>query len=43
MYTGVHFDDKDGYKKLVQDANYRCERCGRTTGAARNLCEPTEL
>lgn len=43
MYTGVHLDDKAGYKRLVQDAHFRCQRCGRTTRAARNLCEPADL
>lgn len=43
MYTGVHLEDKAAYKQLVQDAKFRCKKCGRTTHADRNLCEPTPL
>ncbi len=43
MYTGVHFEDKAAYRQLVQDANYRCQKCGRTARTAKNLCEPIAL
>lgn len=43
MYMGVHFEDKAAYRQLIQNARYRCQKCGRTAHAARNLCEPVEL
>jgi hypothetical protein len=43
MYQGFHFKNKDEYKQLVQDAQFRCQNCGRTAKSADNLCEPVEL
>ena len=38
-----HLRNRDEYKAMVQNAQYRCKRCERTAANAQNLCEPTEL
>lgn len=43
MCEGYHYAHKEDYKALVQDAQYRCQFCGRTAKAATNLCEPVAL
>ena len=43
MYEGFHFSNKDAYKALVKDAEYRCQNCGRTAKSAANLCAPVKL
>ncbi len=43
MYEGFHLKNKEAYKQMVQDANYRCQNCGRTAKRAENLCVPIEL
>jgi hypothetical protein len=43
MYEGFHFKNKEEYKTLVQDAQFRCQNCGRTAKSAENLCEPVDL
>lgn len=43
MYIGFHLEQKAAYKQLVQNARYRCQRCARTTYAARHVCEPKAL
>jgi hypothetical protein len=43
MYEGFHFKDKEGYKEMVQNAQYRCQNCGRTAKSEQNLCDPIPL
>ncbi|UCC23771.1 MAG: hypothetical protein JSW23_09930 [Planctomycetota bacterium] len=43
MYDGFHLKEKEGYKQMVQDAQYRCENCGRTAKSDKNLCGPVAL
>lgn len=43
MYEGFHYSHKDEYRKLVQDAHFRCQNCGRTAKSADNLCAAVEL
>ena len=43
MCEGFHYNDKDAYKEMVQDAQYRCQNCGRTAKSEINLCEPIAL
>ena len=43
MYEGFHYDHRDEYKAMVQDAQFRCQGCGRTAKLAKNLCDPVEL
>jgi len=43
MYEGYHLNSKEAYKALVQDAEFRCQKCGRTAKAAGSLCEPVRL
>ena len=43
MYEGVHYEHPEQYKALVQDAQYRCQQCGRTAKDAKNLCMPVAL
>jgi len=43
MCEGFHYKNKDAYKEMVQDAQYRCQNCGRTAKSEKNLCEPVAL
>ena len=40
---GFYETDKDAFKAMVQDAQYRCQICGRTTKSEKNLCDPVAL
>ena len=42
-YEGFHYKNKEAYKEIVQDAQYRCQNCGRTARSDTNLCEPVNL
>ena len=43
MYEGFHLSNKEAYKKLVTDARFRCQQCGRTAEIAGSLCDPVAL
>ena len=43
MYEGYHYTNREEYKKLVKDAGYICQNCGRTAASDINLCAPTKL
>ena len=43
MYEGFHYQKREEYKSLVQDAQYRCQQCGRTAKSDKNLCMPVAL
>ena len=43
LYTGFQFSDKAAYKALVDRAEYRCQKCGRTADSSSNLCESVDL
>lgn len=43
MYDGFHFKHPEEYKEMVQDAQFRCQNCGRTANRPEHLCEPIEL
>ena len=43
MCEGIHFNNKDAYREMVKDAQYRCQNCGRTAKSEANLCEPIAL
>ena len=43
MSEGFHYNSKDAYKEMVQDAQYRCQNCGRTAKSEKNLCDPVPL
>jgi hypothetical protein len=43
MYEGFHLKNKEAYKQMVQDAQYRCQNCGRTAKSEENLCAPIAL
>ena len=43
MCEGFHYKNKEVYKQMVQDANYRCQNCGRTAKSENNVCEPIAL
>lgn len=43
MYEGFHFQNREAYKALVQDAQFRCQQCGRTASNRDNLCMPEPL
>ena len=40
---GFYETDKDAFKAMVQDAQYRCQICGRTAKSEKNLCDPVAL
>jgi len=43
MYEGYHLNNRESYKELVRDAEFRCQQCGRTAKAASSLCDPVRL
>ena len=43
MYEGFHFNNREAYKALVQDAQFRCQGCGRTAKDSASLCMPEAL
>jgi len=43
MHEGYHLSNKQGYRELVQDAQFRCQQCGRTAKSAGSLCDPIAL
>jgi len=43
MYNGFHLKNPEDYKATVQDAQYRCQNCGRTAHREQNLCSPIKL
>ena len=43
MYEGMHYQQRADYKALVQDAQHRCQQCGRTAKQDKNLCMPVAL
>jgi hypothetical protein len=43
MYQGFHLSHPDEYRKMVQNAQYRCQNCSRTAESADHLCEPIKL
>lgn len=43
MYEGFHFENREAYKALVQDAQFRCQQCGRTAKSRNSLCMPEPL
>ena len=43
MYEGFHFDHPQEYKQMVQNAQFRCQNCGRTANKSENLCAPIAL
>jgi len=40
---GFYETDKDAFRAMVQDAQYRCTICGRTAKNKKNLCDPVAL
>ena len=43
MYEGMHYRQREAYRQLVQDAQHRCQQCGRTAKSDQNLCTPVAL
>ena len=43
MYEGFHFSNPHEYKAMVQDAQFRCQNCGRTAKKGEHLCVPVAL
>jgi len=43
MYEGYHFDHPGEYKEIVQDAQFRCQNCGRTAHRSDQVCKPIAL
>jgi len=40
---GFHVSDEQEYKALVENAEYKCNRCGRAARSGSNLCMPAHL
>ena len=40
---GFYETNKDAFRAMVQDAQYRCQICGRTARSEKNLCAPVAL
>ena len=43
MYDGFHYSHPAEYKKIVQNAEFRCQDCARTAELAEHLCAPIKL
>ena len=43
MFEGFHEACREEYKQMVQDAQFRCENCGRTAHRQVQLCNPVSL
>lgn len=43
MYQGLHLNKPEQYKAIVQNAQFRCQNCGRTAASDKNLCSPIKL
>ncbi len=43
MYDGFHYSHREEYKQMVQDAQFRCQFCGRTAKSDKHLCSPQPL
>lgn len=43
MHDGFHFDHRAEYKEMVQNAQFRCQFCGRTAKNDTSLCSPVAL
>jgi len=40
---GFHLSDEQEFKALTEDAQYRCDHCGRHAKSDKNLCVPMHL
>ncbi len=43
MYEGFHLSNPKEYKEMVQNAQFRCQNCGRTASKSEYLCDPIAL
>ena len=43
MFEGFHLQNPEQYKSIVQNAEFRCQNCGRTAASEENLCSPIKL
>ena len=40
---GFHLSDEQEFRALVDQPEYKCNRCGRTAKSSDNLCMPAPL
>ena len=40
---GFHLTDEQEFRALIEDAEYRCDHCGRHAKSDANLCVPMHL
>ncbi len=40
---GFHLSDEKEFTILIEDAEYRCDHCGRHAKSSENLCVPMRL
>jgi len=43
MFEGFHRAHPDEYKQMVQNAQFMCENCGRTSHRQEQVCNPVSL
>lgn len=43
MFEGFHYKHPEQYRAMVQDAQFRSEKCARTANDDAILCEPIPL
>ena len=40
---GFHLSDEQEFKALIEDAQYRCDHCGRHAKSENSVCVPMHL
>ena len=40
---GFHLSDKDEYKCITENPQFKCQHCGRSAKSENNLCKPVKL
>lgn len=40
---GFHLSNKEEYKAMVENPQFKCQHCGRVAGSDKNLCNPVKL
>lgn len=40
---GIHLSDEQEFRALIENAQYRCDHCGRHAKSNENLCVPEPL
>ncbi|MGA2171821.1 MAG: hypothetical protein ABSG82_02245 [Sedimentisphaerales bacterium] len=43
VFQNSHLSNKQEYKSLVENPQFKCTHCGRVAGSDKNLCKPDKL